>query len=359
MIRTAIAHPKKLCGIAALAVFFVLTAVSAPAQQRANAETEVAAPKDHRRGTEQTFLTFPEWYLVHSPAEYAIYVKGHTPTQFPFIGHIRQFWQSYRVVYVASRDYPLNAGYNVMIMVIGVSTSVEYAIRSAYETLIGRLSELTAIHGLTEEDRYGARIAQDYVDFIRVLPWYEYDFRQKLAGLWKETAWWGPDPIRKWERKYALTTEYSIKAVYGWLIKKATKASYEAPLMVTTVVVDRLPVGIESELTEIKVLRTLPDGKMLITVPRYDAFMRYAVTLAGRGVAFSEIAGNRSIILLSAQVSSEWQPDAGGARLLFSQPIITQPGRKRVALVVSVASLASSLNALREHGFQVEHVYDY
>jgi hypothetical protein len=170
-----------------------------------------------------------------------------------------------------------------MIIVIGVSTTVEYVLRSAYETLMGRLSALTATHGLTEEDRYGARIAQDYVDFIRVLPWYEYSFKQKLAGLWKETSWWGPDALRKWERKYALTTECAVKAVYGWLIKKATKASYEAPLLVTTIVVDRLPQGTESELPELKVLQRLSDGKALIAVPRYDAFLHYAATLAGRG----------------------------------------------------------------------------
>ena len=101
------------------------------------------------------------------------------------------------------------------------------------------------------------------------------------------------------------------------------------------------------------------DGKALITVPRYDAFMHYAVPLAGRGVGFSEIAGNRSIIMLSALVSSGWQPEGGGAKVLFTQPIITRPGKKRVALVVPVRSLAASLNLLRERGFQLEHVYDY
>ena len=68
-----------------------------------------------------------------------------------------------------------------MVMVIGVSTSVEYVIRAAYETLVGRLSELASPRGLTEEDRYGARVAQDYVDFIRDSPWYEYDFAARLA----------------------------------------------------------------------------------------------------------------------------------------------------------------------------------
>src|SRR5437764_514515 len=82
---------------------------------------------------------------------------------------------------------------------------------------------LTCTHGPTAEDRLGAEVAQDYVDFIRVQPWYEYDFASRMRQVWTRTGLLGPDAIRKWERKYALTTEYGIKGLYGWLIRKATK----------------------------------------------------------------------------------------------------------------------------------------
>ena len=237
---------------AAYAVFALLPCVAAFAAVPEAAAPLSVTPKEHQRGADQTFLTYPEWFLVHSPAEYAAFVKYRAPSDFPFLGHVGQFWQSYSAVNDAIKDYSFNFGYHVMVMVIGTSTTVEYALRSAYETLIGRLTELTQTHGMTEEDRLGARVAQDYVDFIRVNPWYDYDFLDKLARLWTQTGWWGPDLLRKWERKYALTTEYAIKAVYGWLIMKATKASYEAPLLVTAVVVDRLPARIDKELPELK-----------------------------------------------------------------------------------------------------------
>jgi hypothetical protein len=330
-------------------VFLLLVSTCAIAQ---------VAPPEHRRGPEQTFLTYPEWFLVHSPAEYAEYVKENTPTLFPFIGHTCQFWQGYGAVYDATKkDYPFNFGYHVMVMVIGVSTSVEYVIRAAYETLIGRLSELAAPRGLSEEDRYGAKVAQDYVDFIRDTPWYEYNFAAKLAGLWRETSLWGPDVVRKWERKYALTTEYAIKAGYGWLIKRATKAAYDAPLPVTAVVVDRLPAGFEKDFSDLKVLQSLEGGSALVLVPRYDKFRFYAAGLAAKGAGFREIAGNRSLILVSALVSDTWQIEA--SRILFEQPILTQPHTKRVVLKVDVASLAPLLNRLAADGARLEHVYDY
>jgi hypothetical protein len=319
------------------------------------------APPEHRRGPEQTFLTYPEWFLVHSPAEYAEYVKEHTPTLFPFIGHTRQFWQGYGAVTRATRKYPFNFGYHVMVMVIGVSTSVEYVIRASYETLIGRLSELAAPRRMSEEDRYGAKVAQDYVDFIRDVPWYEYDFAAKLAGLWRETSLWGPDVVRKWERKYALTTEYAIKAAYGWLIKKATKAAYEAPLPVTAVVVDRIPAGAEKELSRLTILKPLDSGSALVLVPRYDRFMYYAAALAAKGANFGEIAGNGkdAVILVSALVPSAWKADNADFRILFVQPVLTRPREKRVAVVVPVGSLAALLNRLAADGARLEHVYDY
>jgi hypothetical protein len=313
-------------------------------------------PAEHRRGPEQTFLTYPEWFLVHSPAEYAQFVKERAPTAFPFLGHVGQFWEGYGAVHDATKkDYPFNLEYHVMVMVIGVSTTAEYALRAAYETLIGRVSELTA-RELSEEDRYGAAVAQDYVDFIREKPWYEYDFAAKLRGLWTRTSLLGPGLLRKWERKYALTTEYIVKAVYGWLIGIGTKASFEAPQPVTAVVIDRVPAGLDKEFPDFKVLESLAGGAALALVPRYEAFTHYSTGLAARGVQFSEIAGNRSVILVTALVPVAWH---GDSRILFIQPILTQPETKRVALVVPVDGLAATLTRLAKDGARIEHVHDY
>jgi hypothetical protein len=315
-------------------------------------------PKEHQRGEDQTFLTFPEWFLVHSPAEYAAFVKSQSPSDFPFISHIKQLWQSYGSVYAATRDkYPFNFGYHVMIMVISASTTVEYSLRAAYETLIGRVTELTRTHGMTEEDLFNAQVAQDYVNFIRARPFYQYNYLQQLIRLWKETSLWGPDMLRKWERKYMLTTEFGVKAVYCWIIKKAAGASYDPTIDLTAVLIDRLPAGIETELPELRILEQFPDGSALIILPRYDAFTRYSMALARHGSNFREIAGNRSMILVSALVPCNWE--ANGADVLFTQPIITQPALKRVAIVVKVESLSATLNSMNDAGFQIEHVYDY
>ena len=294
--------------------------------------TLVTTPAEHVRPADQTFLTYPEWFLVFSPAEYATFTRAHDPSEFPFLGHIKQFWESYHAVWRATRGkYPFNGGYHLMIMVIGTSTTAEYALRSAYETVIGRLAEETRRHGPTQEDVLASRVAQEYVDFIRVEPWYEFDFVDRLRQLWTTTDLWGRDPIRKWERKYALTSEYGVKAIYGWMIKKATKATYEEPLPVTVVIDDR------------GVARTLP---------RYEAFMKEAAALAKQGVEFREIAGNRGDILLSVIVPASTRGD----HVILRQPILTEPGRERLLISVPVAQLAPTL---RRYEGSLEHVFDF
>lgn len=341
------------CGAAFLLAVALATGMLAAAQSA----RPVAGP-EHVRGAEQTLLTYPEWFLVFSPHEYAEFTAKHLPSQFPYYGHIGQFWQSYQAVTeeTSVREMDLNPGYHVMIMVIGVSTTVEYALRSAYERLIGRVSEMLSAQP-TAEDRYAAKVAKDYVAFIRVLPWYEYDFAGKLRDLWRETGYWGEDPLRKWERKFALSTEYGFKMLYGQLIKLGTKSAYEAPLLVTAVVTRTVPPP-DPKLPQLKVLQILPDGRALVTVPRYEAFMVYAQALAARGLNFEEIAGNRSFILVTLLTRRDWTAPLD-LPVVFDQPILTRPDRQRVALMVPVNSLAKQLRLWQAAGLQVEHIFDY
>ena len=320
--------------------------------------TKVIAPPEHRRPADQTFLTYPEWFLVYSPDEFATFTKTNTPDQFPFFGHVRQFWQAYSSVYgIIKGKYAFNTGYHVMIMVIGVSTTVEYMLRSCYENTIGRLSALTA-SSFTEEDHYAAKVAQQYVDFIKVTPWYEFDYVKALKGVWNENPATAKNMIRKWERRYILSSEYLVKAGYAWIIKKMTNASYEAPLLVTSVVVNEIPAIDLSAYPQIKVVDSLGDKKVLLLLPRYDAFKEYASLLAKSGVNFSEIAGNTDVIMITLLVPREWK-ESGKEKVIFNQPILTNPINKRIALVVSISELADTLRKINQSGLTLEHVYDF
>lgn len=312
-------------------------------------------PEANRRNEEQTFLTFPEWFLVYSPDEYAVLLRDRYPSEFPWWGHIGQFWSSYGKVIKVTEAYPFNSEYHVMINVIGVSTTVEYALRSAYETTLGRVGELFAPVGGTAEDKFAAGVAQDYVDFIRVRPWYEFDFGSRLIALWRDIPMLGPGHIRKWERRYALTTELIVKATYAWLIGLGTQSAFGVESPVTVAALDREASGV----ADVKKLADLDDGGVLVELPRYDAFKDHALAVARAGSSFTEIAGNgaNAPLLVTVIAPTGWQSPRR-ATVLFLQPIITDPTRSRQALVVRVADLASLLASL-DPAVVLEHVYDY
>ena len=310
------------------------------------------------RPADQTFLTYPEWFLVFSPAEQAQYFKKHTSSTFPYFTHIQQLWQGYDIVYNQIKgNFKFNTGYHVMIWVIGVSTTVEYGLKALYETVIGGFTNPASHVQLTAEDRFNATYTNDYVTFIEKLPWYEFDFVSQLKKFWTETPVSGDHTFRKLERRYYLTTELLVKAGYGWLIKQGTKSAYEEALL-TTAVILAPPFNKGNEPME-AAFEKLTDEGVLYFYPRYAAFKDVALETAGKKVSFKRIAGNDGAILITVITSKELSLPNDKCKVLFTQPIATQLGVSRIALVTTVPELSKVLLLLKNAGAQLEHVYDY
>ena len=209
------------------------------------------------------------------------------------------------------------------------------------------------------EERLSADYAQAYVDFIRLEPWYKFDFLAPLTNLWAETPLFGANLIRRWERRFALTTELLVKEGYARLIKLGTQSVYDAPKPTTAVVLDRSPAPDTSAFPDYAE-RPTTGAEVLATIPRYEPFTTYSRWIASQGVDFREIAGNDGEILLSLLVANGWM-SSGPARTLFEQPILTRPGQKRVVMAIRVPQLAAFLRSFGEKrgGVVVEHIYDF
>jgi hypothetical protein len=293
-------------------------------------------PEADRRPADQTFLTFPEWFLVFSPEEQANYYEQHTSTSFPFMTHTSQLWKSYRIINRQIKSFPTNWGYHFMIWVIGVSTTVEYSAKAMYETLVGRLTDTKT--PITDEDKFNAQYTSDYVAFIKDLPWYQFDYKKRLKTLWTETPKTGSNFFRKWERRYMLTSELLVKMVYGKLIGMGTKQVYGVAALNTAVVFE---------------------DDSLHYLPRYDRFAGAALEEAKKGHSFKEIAGNSYAIMLTVWLPTDFKGDFAETKPIFVQRIPTQEGMMRVALVTTVPVLHKVLLELDKEKVMVEHVFDY
>ncbi|RIK35543.1 MAG: hypothetical protein DCC55_30010 [Chloroflexi bacterium] len=314
---------------------------------------------DAVRPPDQSYLTLPEWYIVYSSEEYATFIQEHPPSRFPYFAAIGQYWQSYREVCGVTRGrYPFNTLYHFTLFVIGPSFTVENAVRGLYEKSIGWGAEWTSGGEPTAEEVLARRVALDYGNFLHTIPWFEYPFGDRLRELWATTGLWGPHPIRKWERKWALTLEYGVKALYGRLIRGGAGVTYAPEKLEILAVVEGVSAEMDERHADLRIVQPLDNGQTIVALPRYEPFTQLAPVLVEEGVQFVEIAGN-STIMLTALAPHDWVYDLSAGELLFAMPILTEPEVKRVAINAPVSSLHRILAELAQRGIKLEHLYDY
>jgi hypothetical protein len=319
----------------------------------------------NRRPVEDSYFSYPEWYIVWSYEERAQYLSKNLPSGFPYFASIGQYWKSYCFICGLTQSrHQFNFGDHLSSFVLGGSFALEYSIRGAYEQTVGRLSEWTSSHELVEEDAYAARVAREYADFVYVRPFYEFHFAHALAQLWKETPLWSKHPVRKWERKFILSVDYGIEAVYAEAMQLASHLAYGAESDETYTWVENAPETLFRDFPRIKVAqekaKEVSRQSYVVIIPRYQEFTHLAVKLAERDVHFVQIAGNDEI-MVTVVVPNGWTYDvpAGNGTLLFTENVLTQPGAKRIALECRVRALPTLIRHFTSAGIKIEHIYDY
>ena len=89
--------------------------------------------KGYRRKLDNTYFTFPEWYIVYSFEDFGRFLDRSSESHFNYLGHILGFWRSFCTI---NRALPPAAESHTevktMIYIIGVSYSIEYAIKCIY-----------------------------------------------------------------------------------------------------------------------------------------------------------------------------------------------------------------------------------
>jgi len=318
-------------------------------------EGEIITPKADRRLADQTYLTFPEWFLVFSPEEQAEFFKKSTSTNYSYQSQVNQFWDSYKIINKhLEGKYPYNDEYNTMIGVIGVSTELEYDMKSWYETIIGRVTQSSF---LTDEDYFTQKYTAEYANFLNTAAWYDFDYKKQLKNLWTETPFFGWNMQRKLERKYLLTSEFLLKIAYAEMIKYGSQSMYGEIPTKTVIVTDKLTELMKKNPT-IEVISSGDNGHVL-RIPRYTAFMHTAEEIALEDVNIIEVAGNKSAILstIIAPVNQVFDPKT--CRTLFAQKLTNNKGFQRVAICTPINQLSGFIRFCKKNGIEMEHIYDF
>jgi hypothetical protein len=311
----------------------------------------------HRRDEVNTYLTYPEWSIVHAYEDLAGVTRKGSESDFAYMRSVANYWSSLcSLTRLATSRGSIAFDYKLMLYTIGVSFAAEMGIKGAYELTIGRATAWLRGPRRTPEDDFALAVADEYAAFLRQTPWYEFPFGARLWRLWTQTPLWGENVVRKVERRIGLTLEYAGKAAYAKLIAMGAGASAPVALRLRSVVsgLDASDVAADNRIVAV---RSLASGASEIDTPRYRAFTEILAGLAERGRDIVEIAGNDDVLI------TVLGPQGGAAerlgKQLFWVPIQARPGWQRIGLDVKVASLSSIVRQLRQDGMELEHVYDY
>lgn len=306
-----------------------------------------------RRPEAQTWLTYPEWSIVYSAETYGRYLAaGNRPSGFSHWREVRGFWSGLCAVNRASAAAGGSGDYKVMLYTIGLSFSAEMLVKAAYENTLGRLFEW--IGGAdSADDRYNAETWQRYGAFMHQTPWYAFPFGQTLAGLWRTDG--TGHQIRHWERRFALTIEYGVKAGYAALIGWASGATLGRDELSLRFVATADPAVIRVVDPRFRPVARLADGRIAVEAPRYEQFTELMLRLARTPVQLSEIAGNDEIFVTIRERADGPTPPG----TMFMLPLRDRQGWRRTGLTVPVTELLPLLRAVETRGGEVEHVYDY
>jgi len=350
----AIAVAACLSGIP---VAIVETQCTASPQAQTTDKGFVVKIPGYQRAEGDSYLTFPEWYIVYAYDDLAGVTRQSSESSFDYLQSIRGFWTSLcGSTATAGAIGPVTLDQRVTNYIIGVSFTAEMALKGLYERTIGALTVLARGVERTPEDEFAQRLLDDYAAFLRQTPWYRYPFGPELIRFWKETPVNGGNPVRKVERRIALTLEYAGKAVYtqaiGWL------AGYSPADLTIMSVVDGLDDTDLAADKRIRKVAALDGGFVLIETPRYQEFTEVVRGLGARGRNTSEIAGNRRI-LVTVLTTSQASAGATGSSEIFSIPVQSRPGWRRIGLDVEVAQLTQMIAAVEREAAVFEHAYDY
>ncbi len=311
----------------------------------------------YKRVEDNSFLSLPEWYIVYSAHEFADFIKENNPSKFPYLQSIVNFWQYYCSIYAYTTPrYPVNAdGYDMALQIIGTSYTFDYLIKGLYETTIGKISELFG--DKTVEDHFYYEVENEYAHFLHLTPFYEFPYKDKYVDLWKLPLF-GPNMIRKIERKHYLSSQYAFKAGYGYLILKGTRSVYAPEIPEILAIVKDLPDDVTTIDPQIQFKEDLGNNTKLVLLPRYEPFTEIVKKFSTHNIQLLELAGNRTI-LVSALTQPGSDKEYTPPGLIFSIPIATNPSEKRMIMVIPVSSLVGLLPELEHRGIKTEHIYDY
>lgn len=302
---------------------------------------------EHHRPEGRTLLTYPEWHIVHAYDDYAETIRTGDPHDYGYVSAVAGFWSSLCSLSAASGPHGgFPSSFKSTVYVIGVSFTAELFAKGLYEETIGRAATWARGETRAPLDELSAQQAKQYSEFLRQVPWYQWDFTTDAVALDNEAT----SVFRDRERRFALGLEYGAKARYARVIAAAV-ATVEPDELRLRMIINGLGADDLATYDGVEIIAERAQG-IEIDTPRYRELTNLLMQMAQDGGDFVEIAGNDDILFSATSA----QPEFDGAFYSFARQGYEDT---RHLILLPVAELSNALREIEEGDLKLEHIHDY
>ena len=213
-------------------IFWIETSCVAPqAIEPRTVEPGLEKETAYRRPASDTFLAYPEWYVIDAYGDLAAVARASSESSYEYGRPISGFWNGLcAVTEAASRAGAIPVDRKINNYLVGYVFSTEMAIKGIWERTIGAAAVWLRGPIRTSEDEVGLRVLSDYAAFLRKSPGGQFPFAQERDRFWRETPTSGDGFVRRWERRAAIVMGYTARGLYTHPAGMLEPASLAGPM---------------------------------------------------------------------------------------------------------------------------------
>jgi hypothetical protein len=152
--------------------------------------------------------------------------------------------------------------------------------------------------------------------------------------------------------------ELLAKAGWAQVIQWGTHAAYDPEAETIPLIVMINPHEIPQLGEGVTVVEFMDGSTFLLRVPRYERFRESVESVIAHRGHILDVAGN-DVILITLIVPQDWYDSHHRGTVVMEWPILTDSGRKRVALLTPIPQLHETLPSLSAEGLVLDHLYDF
>lgn len=315
-------------------------------------------PLEHMRYEFKTYLSLPKWTLIFSRNDYYDFIKNNPSHHFPHSQIIKNYWKSYWIMdKFTKKKARLNIQSHIRIMGLGIGITAEFLLKGIYEKTIGLLTYQTC-REKTEQEELIEIIGQNYSEFIKYQPWYDFDFFSRIVALLKSLKNLPQNPrqfLRKMERTFFSTFELTFKAFLALVAKGLFFINYHRPNTRTAIELDYIPQDFLDD-SNVDLIGEY-QKHLVISVPRYFDFQTYVKKMTTDNMIHS-IAGNRDETLICCIL-----PEAMPVHAIKLEPVLVQKSlcdnSLRVIYKIKMTDLINFCRFCVLKQLKILHIFDF